>query len=136
MTSAMPIDAARPKLANRPGLPGAALAARAFSSLHAGPVSARRRAIALAIAVAADVLQLVLWPAFAEGAASPFDDALDAVVAIALVGVLGFRPRLALALAIELVPGADLFPTWTAVVLSVPVDAPATLPAAAPVDPR
>jgi hypothetical protein len=87
-------------------------------------VSTRRRAVALAVAIAADAIQLVLWPAFAEGAASPFDDALDAVVALVLVAALGFRPRLALALAIELVPGADLFPTWTAVVLSIPVEAP------------
>jgi hypothetical protein len=94
------------------------LRARVFG-VHS--VSKRRRAVALSIALAADVLQLVLWPAFAEGAGSPFDDALDVVVAIALTITLGFRPRLALAFALELVPGAALFPTWTAVVLTVPV---------------
>ncbi|HVY46805.1 MAG TPA: hypothetical protein VHB21_13050, partial [Minicystis sp.] len=82
--------------------------------------------------------QVAVFPAFVEGAASPFDDALDAAVALSLLFVLGFRWRLAFALAIELVPGAALFPSWTAVVLSVasapaalppaPADAPATVP--------
>jgi hypothetical protein len=83
-------------------------------------VSKKRKALALTIAVLADLAQLVLWPAFAAGAASPIDDALDAVVAIALLLTLGFSGRLALALALELVPGADLFPTWSAVVASIP----------------
>jgi hypothetical protein len=99
---------------------------RALASLRARvfgvrPVTKKRRAIALSIALAADTLQLVLWPAFAEGAASPFDDALDLVVGAALWAILGMSPRLALAFGMELVPGADLFPTWTAVVLSIPV---------------
>ncbi len=74
--------------------------------LGAPAVSKKRRAVALAVAVAADLIQLVLFPAFAGGAASPFDDALDAVVALALLWTLGFSGRLALALALELVPGA------------------------------
>jgi len=84
-------------------------------------VSRKRRAVALAVAVLVDVVQIVLWPAFAGGAASPFDDALDAAVALILLGTLGFSGRLVLALGMELVPGADLFPTWSAVVLSIPV---------------
>lgn len=92
-------------------------------------VSKKRKAIALAIAVAADLTQLVLWPAFAPGAASPFDDALDAVVAVALLVTLGFSGRLALALGLELAPGAALFPTWSAVVATIPVlDEPAKAP--------
>lgn len=76
----------------------------------------------MTIAVAADLVQLVLWPAFAGGAASPFDDALDAVVAFALLLTLGWSGRLAAALALELTPGAALFPTWSAVVATVPVE--------------
>jgi hypothetical protein len=53
---------------------------------------------------------------------------LDAVTAIALLVVLGFRWRLALALAAELVPGVALFPSWTAVVLSVASAPPPALP--------
>jgi len=83
-------------------------------------VSKKRKALAFAIAVLADLTQLVLWPAFAAGAASPIDDALDAAVALALLLTLGFSGRLALALALELVPGADLFPTWSAVVATIP----------------
>jgi hypothetical protein len=79
--------------------------------------------VALTVAIVADAVQLVLLPAFVSGAASPFDDALDAVVALVLLGTLGFSGRLALALVMELVPGVDLFPTWTAVVLSIPVQA-------------
>lgn len=89
--------------------------------LGAPAVSQKRKAVALAIAMTADLLQLVLWPAFAGGAASPFDDALDLVVGALLLLTLGFSGRLALAFAMELVPGADLFPTWSAVVVSIPV---------------
>jgi stage V sporulation protein SpoVS len=98
--------------------------------LGAPAVSRKRKAVALAVAFAADLVQLVLWPAFAEGAASPFDDALDAVVALVLLLTLGVSGRLVLALALELVPGADLFPTWSAVVASIPTgDEPVVRPA-------
>ncbi len=89
--------------------------------LGAPAVSRKRRAVALTVAILADAVQIVLWPAFSGGVASPFDDALDAAVALILLGTLGFSGRLGLALAMELVPGADLFPTWSAVVLSIPV---------------
>ena len=88
--------------------------------------------MALAIAGAADLIQLAFIPLFFEGAASPFDDALDAVTAVALLVALGFRWRLAFALAAELVPGVALFPSWTAVVLSVPSAAPALPPSPPP----
>lgn len=100
--------------------------------LGAPAVSRKRRAVALAVAILADAVQAVLWPAFAEGAASPFDDALDAVVALILLGTLGFSARLALALGVELIPGATLFPTWSAVVLSIPVRAREDEPALPP----
>jgi hypothetical protein len=98
------------------------------------PVSRKRKAVALAIAAAADIIQIAIFPAFIEGAASPFDDALDAVTALLLLVVLGFRWRLAFALAAELVPGVALFPSWTAVVLTVATTkaASAELPPPAP----
>lgn len=86
-------------------------------------VSKKRKAVAMSIAVVADLVQIVLWPAFAGGAASPFDDALDAVVAVALLITLGWSGRLGAALALELTPAAALFPTWSAVVASIPVEA-------------
>lgn len=93
-------------------------------------VDPKRKRIALAIAALADVAQVGGFPIFAEGVLSIPDDVLDVVVAVALLFVLGFRWRLVLSLAVELVPGLTLFPTWTAVVLSMPTVAPA-LPEAA-----
>jgi hypothetical protein len=99
------------------------------------PVSPRRKWIALGIAALADAVQLGLFPVFVEGAASLPDVVLDAATAVLLLIVLGFRWRLAFALAAELVPGLDLAPTWTAVVASIPVQ-PKALPPAAPPTPR
>jgi hypothetical protein len=76
--------------------------------------------LALAVAGASDLAQLIFAPAFAEGAGSPVDVALDVVTAIIILLIVGLEWRLAIALAAELVPGVDLFPTWTAVVLSMP----------------
>jgi hypothetical protein len=67
---------------------------------------------------------------FGSGALSLPDDVLDYRVAVALVITLGWRWRLAAALAFELVPGLALFPSWTALVATLP-----TLPAAPGSDP-
>jgi hypothetical protein len=88
--------------------------------LSARTISRRRKLIALVIAGASDLAQAVFFPAFIEGAASPFDDVLDVATALAILVTAGFEWRLAFALAVELVPAVDLFPTWTAVVLSIP----------------
>jgi hypothetical protein len=71
------------------------------------------------VAVAADVLQLAVFPLFGEGFASPFDDVLDLVVAGVLIKLLGFHWAFLPAIGAELVPGLDLAPTWTATVLLV-----------------
>lgn len=94
---------------------------RSAGFLAPRPVSKTRKRTALALAMAADAVQIGLLPMFVEGALSPFQDALDVVVALALVLTLGFEWRLLLAFGFELVPGATLFPTWTAVVLSMQV---------------
>jgi hypothetical protein len=91
----------------------------------------RRKNVALAIAALADAIQLGLFPGFVEGALSVPDDALDAVVAVLLLVTLGWRWRLVAALALELVPGVALFPSWTAFVATLPAGAP--VPAALPV---
>jgi hypothetical protein len=83
-------------------------------------VSRRQKRAALAIAAVADLAQLALAPLFVEGALSPLDDALDAVVALALLFTVGWRWRIALALGLELVPGMALFPSWTALVATLP----------------
>ena len=45
------------------------------------PISRQRKRVALAVAVVVDVIQIAVFPAFAEGALSPFEDALDVVTA-------------------------------------------------------
>jgi hypothetical protein len=116
----------------------AAPLAKTSTWLKPGATTSRQRwALALAVAGAADLLQLLVFPAFIEGAASPFDDAVDVVVVTLLLAILGFRWRLAIGLGAELIPGVALFPTWTAVVASVRVDPkPAPLPAPAPTPPK
>src|SRR3954451_4064747 len=86
-------------------------------------LSRERKRVALAIAAAADLAQVFFLPLFGEGGLSPLEDALDVVVAVALTALVGFRWRTALAFALELVPGVALFPSWTAVVASLPVAA-------------
>ncbi len=68
------------------------------------------------IGVAADVIQIVLFPLFAAGAASPWNDALDLLVALAMIWLVGWHWAFLPSLFAELVPGLDLVPTWTAAV--------------------
>jgi hypothetical protein len=72
--------------------------------------------MAWTIAIAADALQIAAFPLFAEGALSPFDSVLDVAVAFLMVRLLGWHWAFLPTLANELIPGADLFPTWTAAV--------------------
>jgi len=82
-------------------------------------VSTKRKRSALAVAAIADMLQLGFFEGFALGAFFPPDIVLDLLVVGALIALLGFRFRLLVALALELTPGATLFPSWTAFVLSL-----------------
>ena len=98
-----------------------ALLQRLFPSAIAGEeVRPRRKAAALVVAVCCDLAQIAFFPLFFEGAASPWDLMLDLATAALLWGILGFRARLALGFVAELMPGFDLFPTWTALVMSLP----------------
>ncbi len=101
------------------------LTSRLRPGLGTSLVSRPRKIVALLVAGLADLLQLVLFPMFIEGALSPFDWVVDTAVVLVLSLVLGFKWRLLLGLGLELVPGLDLFPTWTALVLSIPSE-PAT----------
>jgi hypothetical protein len=71
------------------------------------------------LAMAADTLQIFVFPLFAEGALSPADDVLDLAVAAALVRLLGWHWEFLPAFVAELVPGIDLVPFWTLAVISV-----------------
>ena len=74
---------------------------------------------ALAIAVAADAVQIGLLPLFVGGAAAPWNDVLELVVGTALLMLLGWNMAFLPAFLSELVPFLDLFPTWTAAVVFV-----------------
>jgi hypothetical protein len=83
------------------------------------PLSPRTRfRAAMVLAMAADALQILVFPLFGEGALSPADDVLDIVVAAVLVHLLGWHWEFLPAFAAELVPGVDLVPVWTLVVAS------------------
>jgi len=74
---------------------------------------------AMILAMAADALQIFVFPLFAEGAWSPADDVLDIAVAAVLVHLLGWHWEFLPAFLAELVPGVDLVPFWTLAVISV-----------------
>ena len=62
---------------------------------------------------------------------------LDIATAVALFAVLGFRWPLVSALAIEAVPGLEVFPAWTLVVLALAsTDARRSPPGAGAIDRR
>ncbi len=88
-------------------------------------VTRRQKRTALLIAAGADLAQLALAPLLGEGALSPIADLVDVGVALALTLTLGWRWRTALAFALELVPGLALFPSWTALVATLPAEDPA-----------
>jgi hypothetical protein len=70
---------------------------------------------AYAVAVATDALQFLLGPvgwAFA-------DEVLDVVAAVVMWQLLGFHPLLLPTFVVELLPVADLLPTWTGCVALV-----------------
>ena len=74
---------------------------------------------AMILAIAADALQIVVFPLFAEGALSPADDVLDIAVAAVLVNLLGWHWEFLPAFLAELVRGVDLVPFWTLAVVNV-----------------
>jgi len=74
---------------------------------------------AMLLAVAADALQLIFLPLFAEGAMSPADDLLDLGVAATMVHLLGWHWEFLPSFLVKLVPGVDLVPLWTLAVANV-----------------
>lgn len=84
------------------------------------PLSPRSRfRAALILALAADALQIFLFPLFAQGALSPADDVLDLAVAAILVHLLGWHWEFLPTFFAELVPGVDQVPFWTLAVANV-----------------
>ena len=80
------------------------------------PMTPRRVFAARAIAIAADFLQIAVFPVFSEGVVSPLDTGLDLAVAGALTALVGWHWAFLPSFAAEMVPFLDLVPTWTAAV--------------------
>ena len=74
---------------------------------------------AMMLAIIADALQLIVFPAFVEGAFSPAEDVLDLGIAALLTNLLGWHWEFLPSFVGKLVPGADLVPFWTLAVASV-----------------
>jgi hypothetical protein len=75
----------------------------------------RRIVLALAVAAAADVLQIALLPftwTFVQAA-------VDVVAMVLVLPVLGFHLLLLPTFVIEFLPGVDMLPTWTGCVVAV-----------------
>jgi hypothetical protein len=64
---------------------------------------------AYGVAIATDALQVVLGPFGWAGA----DEILDGIAMVASTALLGFHPLLLPTFVLELVPLADLLPSWT-----------------------
>jgi hypothetical protein len=79
------------------------------------PLSGRRIILALAVAVAADGLQLSLT---AAGWVGP-DQIIDLLAMLVLIPLIGFHWLLLPSFILELVPVLDDLPTWTGCVLAV-----------------
>jgi len=75
--------------------------------------------LAMLLAILADLLQLLVFPAFVEGALSPADDLLDLGIAAMMVRLLGWHWEFLPSFLVKLVPGADLVPFWSIAVASV-----------------
>ena len=77
------------------------------------PLSRRRVRLAFALAIVADGLQFVLLPLTLAGAASPVEDALDLIVGVLMIALLGWHPAFLPSFVVKLIPFVDLAPTWT-----------------------
>lgn len=74
---------------------------------------------ALLLAILADLVQILVFPLFVTGGASPADDVLDLSVAGVLTFLLGWHWEFLPSFAAKLVPGVDLVPLWTLAVANV-----------------
>ncbi len=71
------------------------------------------------LAIVADLLQLVVFPFFIQGAASPADDILDLSMAALLAYLLGWHWEFLPSFLAKLVPTVNLLPCWTIAVANV-----------------
>jgi hypothetical protein len=112
-----PMDTPNPEFDPRPA-PAEQVLEPPIERLAPRPIKPPRSRVwtARVLAVAADGVQILLLPLFGEGFASPLNDALDVVVGLALVWLVGWHWAFLPSFAAELVPGLDILPTWTTAV--------------------
>jgi hypothetical protein len=72
---------------------------------------------ALALALVADVVQIVIFPL--EGAISPLDDILDLTIMVVLIRLIGWHWEFLPSFIAEFVPGLDLVPFRTLAIVNV-----------------
>ena len=72
-----------------------------------------RPRLAWLIAIAADCLQVAIFPVFGPGFASPANNVLDVAVALLMTSLVGWNWAFLPTFVVELVPFVDLVPTWT-----------------------
>jgi len=114
---AWPMDTPKPELDPRP-TPADQVLEPPIERLPPRPLKPpwSRVWTARVLAVAADAAQILFLPLFGEGFASPLNDALDVMVGLALVWLVGWHWAFLPSFAAELVPGIDVFPSWTTAV--------------------
>jgi hypothetical protein len=78
-----------------------------------------RSRAAMILAIVADAFQIVVFPLFVAGAASPADDVLDLGMGSLLIHLLGWHWEFLPSFLAKLVPGVDLVPFSTMAVASV-----------------
>ena len=74
---------------------------------------------ALLLAILADLVQILVFPLFVAGGASPADDLLDLSVAGVLTFLLGWHWEFLPSFAAKLIPGVEFVPLWTLAVANV-----------------
>jgi len=85
-------------------------------------MSAQRILVARAVAIAADLLQIAIFPIFMEGIMSPVNDVLDVAVALLLIFLVGWHIAFLPTFVAKEVPLLNLAPTWTIAVFVVTRD--------------
>ena len=85
------------------------------SIVRTPPLVPWRIGAAFAVAIAVDGAQLALGPLGWAGA----DEVLDVAATVAMIPLLGPHPLLLPTFVLELIPGVDALPTWTACVAFV-----------------
>lgn len=118
------------------------LLARQALGLKPLVISPKRKYLALLLAGIVDVVQFTLLaPSTGAGAMSPVEWGVDIATTILLVAILGWNWRLLAAFVFELIPAVALFPTWSALILTITALAPneekagASAPLPVPIDP-